>query len=124
MILHDWSDKYCVQILKNLRAAAGAQTVLVVNDNIISYASPDAEYVKRIPGAETTPPPEPLLSNKGEANVMAYLADMQMLTSLNGSERTVRHYDNLFGASGWSLSRVFINKGFQSQSSKIVGVPA
>lgn len=124
MILHDWSDKYCIDILKNLRAAAGPQTILVVNDNIISYASPDAEYLKAIPGAEVTPPPAPLLANKGEANIMAYLADMQMLTSLNGSERTIMQYDKLFEASGWKLERVYVNRGFQSQSSKVIGVPA
>lgn len=124
MILHDWSDKYCIDILKNLRAAAGPQTILVVNDNIISYASPDTEYLKAIPGAEVTLPPAPLLANKGEANIMAYLADMQMLTSLNGSERTVMQYDKLFEASGWKLERVYVNRGFQSQSSKVIGVPA
>ena len=124
MILHDWSDKYCVQILKNLRAAAGPQTVLVVNDNIISYASPGGRNVETIPGTATVPPPEPLLANKGEANIMAYLADMQMLTSLNGSERTIMQYDELCVASGWKLERVHVNKGFQSQSSKVIGVPA
>ncbi|KAG6898618.1 hypothetical protein C0993_005645 [Termitomyces sp. T159_Od127] len=40
-ILHDWSDPYCVPILKELRAAATPETKLVVVDSIIAYACHD-----------------------------------------------------------------------------------
>ncbi|KAI0697894.1 O-methyltransferase [Cytidiella melzeri] len=132
MILHDWSDKYCIQILKHLRAAAGPHTQLVVTDNIISYASPPSsssspsstDPYKSIPGATpTSTPPAPLLANNGEANLMAYLSDMQMLTLLNGCERTARDFERIFEASGWKVERVFVDEGFQAQNSKIVGVP-
>ena len=122
-ILHDWSDKYCIKILSQLRAAAGPDTQLIVTDNIISYASPQSTLPKEIPGVVFSTLPEPLLPNKGEANIMPYLADMQMLTGQNGSERTVMQYDSIFEASGWRLTRVHMDKGFQSQNSKIIGVP-
>ncbi|KAI0771399.1 O-methyltransferase [Irpex lacteus] len=105
-IMHDWSDKYCIKILAQLRAAAGKDTHLI-----------------EIPGVVFSTMPEPLLPNKGEAGVMPYLADMQMLTGQNGSERTVMQYDRIFEESGWRLTRVHMDKGFQSQNSKIIGVP-
>ncbi len=122
-VLHDWSDKYCIKILTQLRAAAGPDTQLVIMDNIISYASPQYTLPKEVPGATTPAPPEPLLPNGGEANIMPYLADMQMLAGLNGSERTVMQYDHIFEASGWKLTKVYTGNGFQSQDSKIIGVP-
>lgn len=122
-IMHDWSDKYCIKILTQLRAAAGKDTHLIVTDNIISYASPPSTLPKEIPGVVFSTMPEPLLPNKGEAGVMPYLADMQMLTGQNGSERTVMQYDRIFEESGWRLTRVHMDKGFQSQNSKIIGVP-
>lgn len=78
MIIHDWSDKYCLQILKYLRAAAGPETQLVIVDNIMPYASVDTDLISSIPGASTLLPPAPLLPNKGEANLMAYIADIQV----------------------------------------------
>lgn len=124
MVMHDWSDKYCIKILKSLRAAAGPQTQLVITDNFIPYAASASDSVKHIPGALTTTPPAPLLANKGEANLMAYLADMQMLATVNGSERTILQFDGLLEASGWRTIRVYVDEGFQAQNSKIIGVPA
>lgn len=81
MILHDWSDKYCLQILKHLRAAAGPQTQLLILENIIPHALENSTLTKGIPGASMTLPPTPLLSNKGEANIMPYIADIQVRSS-------------------------------------------
>ena len=122
-VIHDWSDKYCVKILTRLRAAAGPETQLVVVDGLVSYASAQSTISKEIPGAAVPPPPEPLLPNLGEANIGPYVSDMQMLVTLNGRERTVAEYDDIFEASGWKLTRVSLDKGFQSTHSKIIGVP-
>lgn len=105
--MHDWSDKYCNKILTLLRQAAGPSTQLIIMDNIISYASPQCTIPEEIPGETIPIPPEPLLPNWGEANIMPYLADMQMLTALNGSERTVAQYNRIFEASGWKLAQVY-----------------
>lgn len=121
--MHDWSDKYCVKILTLLRKAAGPSTQLIIMDNIISYASPQCTIQGGIPGETISIPPEPLLPNWGEANIMPYLADMQMLTALNGSERTVAQYNRILEASGWKLARVYTGEGFQSQDSKLISIP-
>lgn len=73
MILHDWSDKYSIKLLRNLRNAAGPDTKLVIVDSIISYAC-DAPHQSN---AEDDPrPPKPLLPNLGGANLLAYEVDV------------------------------------------------
>ena len=75
VVLHDWSDTYCIKILKHLRAAAGPETRLVVLDYVVSYPF---EPATKIPGSPSETAPEPLLANMGQANVLPYIADMQV----------------------------------------------
>lgn len=76
-IMHDWSDAYCIQILRHLRAAAAPFTQLVIVDNIMSYACVE-EDLKTIPGAERPLPPAPLLPNGGHAATIPYFQDIQV----------------------------------------------
>lgn len=75
-ILHDWPDKYCLQILKHLREAAGWGTRLMIVDNLIPYAS--AEDTQGISGAKRPSVLAPLLPNGGYANVIQYYQDIQV----------------------------------------------
>ncbi|THG95611.1 hypothetical protein EW026_g6076 [Hermanssonia centrifuga] len=124
MIMHDWSNDYCLKILSHLRSAAAPSTQLVIIDNIASYACPDTTSAQQTPGASTRLPPAPLLANKGEANVLAYLGDIQMLNLNNGSERTIAQFSELLRKSGWKLVRVAQGDGFEGENSKLIGVPA
>jgi hypothetical protein len=73
-VLHDWSDEYCVTILKHLRAAAGPKTQLVIVEQVFSTVC-DEPAVHEIPGAELPAPPKPLLHNMGRASSGVYLFD-------------------------------------------------
>ncbi|PSS38136.1 hypothetical protein PHLCEN_2v43 [Hermanssonia centrifuga] len=84
------------KILSHLRSAATPSTQLVIINNIVSYACPDTTGARETPGASTHIPPAPLLANKGEANVLAYLGDIQMLSFSNGAERTIAQFSELF----------------------------
>lgn len=77
-VLHDWSEVYCVKILRHLRAAAGPGSQLVVVDCIIPYACDDPEDIKQIPGAVLPVPPPPLLRNLGAANALQYMSDISV----------------------------------------------
>ena len=46
-----------------------------------------------------------------------------MLTCLNGQERTVAEFANIFQQSGWKLVRVYTD-GFNYHDNKAIGVPA
>ncbi len=59
MILHDWSDAKCQEILKNLRAAASPTSKVVVFESMATYTCADA--------SNPVEAPYPLLGNLGVA---------------------------------------------------------
>ena len=81
MILHDWADNYCLQILRLLREAAAPDSRLLIVDSTMSYACEDTTIAKDIPGGSGLVPPEPLLPNWGYANILAHLINIQVLVS-------------------------------------------
>ncbi|KAJ7473014.1 S-adenosyl-L-methionine-dependent methyltransferase [Mycena galericulata] len=123
MILHDWSDEYCVKILRNLRAVADESTKLLVVDDIVSYACSE-KLSKEITGAERALPPAPLLPNFGHAGVVSYYIDLAMMSLVNGQERTVLQLQALMKESGWKLVEVSYGNPFGFGQSKAIGVPA
>ena len=74
MILHDWNDDQCVQILRNCRASAkpGGRAVVI----------------------------ESVIGKIGEPSFAAIL-DMNMLAATNGQERDFEEFDALYAAAGW-----------------------
>jgi len=82
MILHDWADSYCLQILKLLREAAAPNSKLLIVESIMSYASEDTTIAQDISGGTGLVPPEPLLRNWGHANVLSHLVNSQVLLIL------------------------------------------
>jgi hypothetical protein len=120
-ILHDWSDKYCLQILRKLRDAAATHTKLVVVDNLLSYACRNDE-ISTIPGAESSILPSPLLPNGGAANIAAYCGDINMMALCNGMERTAMQVQQLLRQTGWKL--VHVVEGAGVSGAKAIATPA
>lgn len=76
--MHDWSDEYCLTILRHLRAAAKRTTQLLIVDNLISYTC-NEEDASGIDGvAQRDEASKPLLPNYGHANSLAYFTDIQV----------------------------------------------
>lgn len=75
--MHDWPDERCLTILKNLRAAAGPKTELVMVEQVFATVC-DEPATREIPGAEVPNLPKPLLRNLGRAGSSVYLLDMQV----------------------------------------------
>lgn len=101
-ITHDWSDEYCVKLLRQLRDAAAPSTQLIVIDNIISYACGDPETSHEIPGIDFRPAtPSPLLPNFGAAGLQSYLGDI--MVHIVGSSVTV--INSLFSPDAHSPQR-------------------
>ena len=95
MILHDWTDEQCVQILRNLRrAVADSGRIFVI------------EYI--VPG-----PGEPHF---------AKLFDIHMMCATGGRERTATEYAELLAAAGWSYRGLRQAPG--ALQSIVVGVAA
>lgn len=121
-VLHDWSDEYCLTILKHLRAAAGPKTQLVLVEHVFSTVC-DEPAAHEIPGAELPAPPKPLLRNMGRAGSAVYLADLLMMGYLNGQERPITYFRDLLKQAGWKLSSVHYDAPSALRYQKVVAVP-
>jgi hypothetical protein len=96
-ILHDWDDEHVLRILRNVRAAAGGHSRLVVIEQII---------------------PESLTTSVADQDVIR--ADLVMM-SVGGKERTEAEYRALFADSGWNVARIVPTR---TMFSLIDGTPA
>lgn len=102
--MHDWPDKYAIQILRHLRDKAKEGDVLVIIDCVVDYAckapapavgenkanedggvngiakeDEEANAEEKETKATMSPsavPPKPLLANMGGANLIAYTVDL------------------------------------------------
>jgi hypothetical protein len=79
-VLHDWSDEYCLTILKHLRAAAWPNTQLLIVEQVMSFVC-DEPAARDIPGAELPVPPQPLLRNMGRTASGVYSIDVMVRNS-------------------------------------------
>jgi len=106
-ILHDWSDEYCVKILKNLWEAASSRTKLVLSETLIQFSchDPSSSKGRGIPGSVPREAPAPLLANYGALNI-GYYMDISMFMLFNAQERTVRHFDELLRSAGWQITLI------------------
>lgn len=79
--LHDWKDPEALTILRNIRRAIipGPRSRLVVLESILSH---------------------------GRSTRLSQYADMNMMMTANGLERTEREWRHLAGQSGWRISRI------------------
>ena len=70
-IVHDWPDKYAINILSHLRKVAGQDTKLLIVDCVVDYACDSS--LNSIPSSAL---PAPLLPNLGGANLLTYSVDV------------------------------------------------
>nr|P0CT89.1 RecName: Full=4-O-methyltransferase 1; Short=Mtrase 1 [Phanerochaete chrysosporium RP-78] len=107
MILHDWSDEYCVKILRQLRAAARPDTALVIVDCLVPLACRlDDAAEAALPGAVGPQAPPPLLPNYGTVNEYVYNMDVMMHLLFNAQERTVAQFTRVLLRAGWRVCAV------------------
>jgi hypothetical protein len=83
-VLHDWSDKYSLKILKQLRGAASPGTKLVILEMIMRYTchGDTDEIVAGITSSTPIKAPSPLLANWGAVNDLIYILDMTVRSFL------------------------------------------
>ncbi|KAH8111798.1 S-adenosyl-L-methionine-dependent methyltransferase [Phellopilus nigrolimitatus] len=121
MIVHDWSNKYVIKLLRRLRDVAGPSTKLIIVDSIVGYA---CDVPKKYLSDETLKPPAPLLPNMGGVNLLSYSVDMVIMNSLNSQERTIDGHTSVMEAAGWKLVKVHKNQGSKIWWPSLIAVPA
>jgi C-methyltransferase len=78
-VIHDWPDDMAVEILRNVRAAAGERATVLLVETVIPQH--DREFVGK-------------------------WSDLEMLVSASARERTAAEYGELLGRAGWRMTRV------------------
>ncbi len=86
-IIHDWPDEKAVQILRNVRSAAGPEATLLLVEMVIP------EHDRDFPGKWVA---------------------LEMLLNLAARERTAAEYRNLLHRAGYRMTRV-VQNGFSAQ---------
>jgi hypothetical protein len=85
-IIHDWDDEDCIQILRNVRTAAGCAPVLII-ERIVP------QRIGQTP-AETT----------------VICGDINMMVATGGVERTENEYRQLLQSAGFELARLIATR--------------
>ncbi|KLO19077.1 S-adenosyl-L-methionine-dependent methyltransferase [Schizopora paradoxa] len=123
-ITHDWADDYVKTMLHHLREAAGPNTRLVIMDRIVPYTCSipkDKEGVQQFTGlVESKYPPPVTIATPSN---FAFGAGVMMLLCINGQERTIKQFDEVFASAGWKIDSVVQHEGSGALPSTICAVP-
>ncbi|KAL2163196.1 hypothetical protein VTH06DRAFT_5252 [Thermothelomyces fergusii] len=95
-IIHDWSDDYCVNILRAIRAAMGPRSRIIICDQVMNTTSGCAEL---------TSAPAPLPANYGYFTRYSHMRDLCVLSVINGIERKPTEFHDLVARAGLHLNR-------------------
>lgn len=85
-ILHDWSDEYCIQILKAIRSSMGPDSRILICDQVMNTTL-------GFDGLD--PAPSPLLANYSLYTRYSHQRDLAMMGIINGIERTPGQFSAL-----------------------------
>ncbi|KAL1962454.1 hypothetical protein VTN77DRAFT_9655 [Rasamsonia byssochlamydoides] len=97
-ILHDWSDDYCVWILKALQPSMRENSRVLICDQVMN-TTVGSEGIK--------PAPEPLPANYGYFTRYSHQRDITMMSVINGIERTPAEFKAIIEQAGLVMSKIY-----------------
>ena len=93
---HDWSDEYCICILKGLKAAMDPKSRILICDPVMNTTF----------GCPQIPPaPYPLPANYGYHARYLHNRDLVLMATINGIERTPTEFQDLVQEAGLKLKK-------------------
>ncbi|KAE8146903.1 S-adenosyl-L-methionine-dependent methyltransferase [Aspergillus avenaceus] len=97
-ILHDWSDEYCVEILKAIKPSMGPKSKILLCDMVMNttFGSP-----------EISSAPFPLPANYGYHTRYCHGRDLAVMSIINGVERTPAELKDIVEKAGLQLKKVW-----------------
>ncbi|KAM5543341.1 hypothetical protein V8D89_003215 [Ganoderma adspersum] len=127
-IMHDWTDSYCIKILRAVRDVCHPTSRILICDCVVPEAPPAGwatngvkfSYEDTLKSIDNDAPyapieaPYPLPKNFGFATKATYRTDMLMYNSLNALERTTRNFEKIVTGSGFKISRIYTTRGASS----------
>ncbi|KAH8090989.1 S-adenosyl-L-methionine-dependent methyltransferase [Cristinia sonorae] len=110
-IIHDWPDDDCVKILSALRPAlTSPNSRILLSDTVMLTTAPSSASSASSASFTTAPAPLPL--NFGLANRYQHLRDLNMMTLLNGRERSPEEFGELARRAGLRVERFWECRGY------------
>lgn len=97
-ILHDWSDDYCIRILKAIRASMRPNSRLLICDQVMN-TTVGCDAIQSAPA--------PLPANYGYSTRYSHQRDITMMNVINGIERTPDDFRELIEKAGLVMSRIY-----------------
>ena len=93
-VRHDWSDDYCITILKSIKSSMGPRSRILICDPVMNTTSGCPEIRSA---------PSPLLANYGYHARYCHNRDLALMANINGVERTPAEYQELIERAGLRL---------------------
>ncbi|RYP38827.1 hypothetical protein DL767_002431 [Monosporascus sp. MG133] len=97
-IIHDWSDDYCIQILKSIKASMGPRSRILICDQVMNTTAGCDEL---------EPAPAPLPANYGYFTRYSHTRDLCVMSVINGIERKPTEFKDLVERAGLRLNRIY-----------------
>ncbi|XP_014558343.1 hypothetical protein COCVIDRAFT_94784 [Bipolaris victoriae FI3] len=97
-IMHDWSDEYCVRILKAIKPSMGPRSRILICDQVMNTT---------LGSEELTAAPSPLPANWGYYTRYSHQRDLALMAVINGIERTPREFRTIVEKSGLKLLKIW-----------------
>ncbi|KAM0813177.1 putative O-methyltransferase domain-containing protein [Seiridium cardinale] len=101
-IAHDWPDAKVQEILKNVACPMTPSSGLLIADIVV---------VTTLGCPEIAPAPAPLLANYGKASAYAHMMDLNMMTMVDGRERTPNDFSRLVEGTRLEIVRIWQGRG-------------
>lgn len=95
---HDWSDEYCVRILKNIGTSMGPTSRLLICDQVMNTT---------VGFADIASAPEPLPANYGYFVRYSHQRDITMMSIINGIERTPGEFKDIIERAGLVMRKIY-----------------
>ncbi|KAL8996752.1 MAG: hypothetical protein Q9169_003823 [Polycauliona sp. 2 TL-2023] len=99
-ILHDWSDTYCTRILLALKPCLLPTSKILICDPVMNTTFGGDD-----PDLALSSAPAPLPANYGYHTRYAHNRDLALMATINGMERTPRHFRELVEGAGLKVKR-------------------
>ncbi|TRM69653.1 O-methyltransferase-domain-containing protein [Schizophyllum amplum] len=104
-IMDDWNDVLCEKILSGIRESMGTGSRVLIVEALVtpSYISDVDVEIQRAP--------PPLLPNYGVAQRFVHCRDMNMMTLINGTERSHDEMKSIVERAGLQVKKVWVCRG-------------
>lgn len=99
---HDWPDAEAVAVLSQIAKSMGPDSRLLVADVVMNTT---------LGSSEIESAPVPLLKNYGQAMSFTHMMDINIMTMVNGIERTPAELQVVAAASGLVMHKIWPCRG-------------